>query len=151
MERNTFVVRRTDNDLQHFKYIKKKKVNGKWRYYYDIGPGYGIVDGQKMSSVKGYSKFQDLMGQDEKDRYDRAVNRVARAERNYIEKRNISKHDNNISYQTYVNAGISYTKARKAYMKTPLGKLKSIKNTIDNGRNKLADLLYKASIELRTH
>lgn len=23
------------NSLQHWKYVKKKKVNGKWRYYYD--------------------------------------------------------------------------------------------------------------------
>ena len=30
------VVRTGSNDeLQHWKYIKKKKVNGKWRYYYD--------------------------------------------------------------------------------------------------------------------
>ena len=26
--------RSKDEDLQHFKYVDKKKVNGKWRYYY---------------------------------------------------------------------------------------------------------------------
>lgn len=29
------VVRRSDDELMHWKYIKKKKVNGEWRYYYD--------------------------------------------------------------------------------------------------------------------
>lgn len=24
-----------ENELQHWKYIKREKVNGKWRYYYD--------------------------------------------------------------------------------------------------------------------
>lgn len=24
-----------DDELQHYKYIKREKVNGKWRYYYD--------------------------------------------------------------------------------------------------------------------
>lgn len=29
------VKRRSDDELQHFKYISKKKVNGKWKYFYD--------------------------------------------------------------------------------------------------------------------
>lgn len=29
------VVRRSDDDIKHWNYIKREKVNGKWRYYYD--------------------------------------------------------------------------------------------------------------------
>ena len=37
MQECTFVVRRTNrsDELQHWKYLKKEKKNGKWRYYYD--------------------------------------------------------------------------------------------------------------------
>lgn len=31
----------TDGELQHAKYIKKDRVNGKWRYYYDYNDGTG--------------------------------------------------------------------------------------------------------------
>lgn len=37
MSQQFYVIRKQDDDLEHraFKYIKKKKINGKWRYYYD--------------------------------------------------------------------------------------------------------------------
>ena len=31
------VMMSTGNELKHWKYIKKEKVNGKWRYYYNVG------------------------------------------------------------------------------------------------------------------
>ena len=31
------VIMSTGNELKHWKYIKKEKVNGKWRYYYNVG------------------------------------------------------------------------------------------------------------------
>lgn len=39
-----------NNELYHWKYVKKKKVNGKWRYYYDetgkgkIKKGFSVAD-----------------------------------------------------------------------------------------------------------
>lgn len=48
-----------DGELYHFKYIKKKKVNGKWRYYYD-------VDGAKKE-LNSYKKA--LSSKDEAERY----------------------------------------------------------------------------------
>ena len=61
------------NSLQHWKYKYKKRVNGKWRYFYDVGPagfdlgGNGLgKDGEPDSNVQSYTKFEDLIGQDEK-------------------------------------------------------------------------------------
>lgn len=38
MEKQYYAIRRGDNNqnsLKHWKYIKREKVDGKWRYYYD--------------------------------------------------------------------------------------------------------------------
>ena len=40
MSKQYYAIRRDDNNqnsLKHYKYIKREKVNGKWRYYYDDG------------------------------------------------------------------------------------------------------------------
>ena len=61
-----------DGELYHWKYIKKKRVNGKWRYYYD----------PKVSkSGKKYNPIQDLLGMDEKDNFEDAAEDVANKER----------------------------------------------------------------------
>lgn len=50
------VVRRTNshNELEHAKYIKREKVNGKWRYYYDHndGKGWSNKTGVEVSKTK---------------------------------------------------------------------------------------------------
>lgn len=37
MSKNTYILT-SDGELYHWKYIKREKINGKWRYYYDL-PG----------------------------------------------------------------------------------------------------------------
>ena len=49
----------------HHKYIKKKKINGKWRYYYES------KNGEKKYS-KVLSKLSDVIGEDEKDAFKKA-------------------------------------------------------------------------------
>lgn len=44
------------DELQHWKYIKKKKINGKWRYYYDTSQLDKFNYGDKETSVKRYTK-----------------------------------------------------------------------------------------------
>lgn len=52
MEQYYAVVRTGSNDeLKHWKYIKKKKVNGKWRYFYDQGE----VDKYKNQQKQQYT------------------------------------------------------------------------------------------------
>ena len=59
-------VTRQDTHLEHkaFKYLKKKKVNGKWRYYYD-------TDALK-SELNDYKKA--LSSEDEREAYMKATN-----------------------------------------------------------------------------
>lgn len=54
-----------NNELMHWKYIKKeKKSNGKWRYYYNNPP------------EKKYNFIEDILGVDERDAYNKAVDDV---------------------------------------------------------------------------
>lgn len=54
-----------NNELMHWKYIKKeKKSNGKWRYYYNNPP------------EKKYNVIEDILGVDERDAYKKAADDV---------------------------------------------------------------------------
>lgn len=54
----TGAMRSTSRDIKHWKYIKREKVNGKWRYYYDTE--------QLKNDIK------DKLGYDEKERMQEA-------------------------------------------------------------------------------
>lgn len=61
-----------DDELTHWKYIKKKKINGKWRYFYDkseldkFNKGYekttvkNLKNGDDIKITKKYKKTNDL-------------------------------------------------------------------------------------------
>lgn len=60
----------SDADLMHWKYkYKKKGPNGKWRYYYDVGPSHenDVNNPENNSNIQGYTKFQDMLGLDERE------------------------------------------------------------------------------------
>lgn len=103
----------SQNELKHWKYIKKKKVNGKWRYYYDI---------------------KDALGYDERDAFYKTAGEYIRAdeEAKKLTKRNKTSND---AAQARIYADKKRDEAKKAredFKKTPLGKLKiiEVKSTI---------------------
>lgn len=158
MERQYYAIRRDDSDhnsLKHWKYVKKKKVNGKWRYYYDI---------------------KDAMGYDERERYNQAISNVTNAEREKNQARDnynsVQKHYTDKYYRgeyvdlntgalkehvqphyeeevakhvtpmykkyeakeaQYTKAGQEFCKAKEEYMKTPLGKIDNLSYTVKKG------------------
>lgn len=133
----------SDDELCHYKYVKREKVNGKWRYWYDIGDA-GYIDGwtgKKPSRLKSYSKLEDLLGKDEQDRYNRATATTAQAEDRYNNTRNGDLVIANKYAKEYKKAGRNYTEAKTAFMKTPLGKLYQAKTSIKNGKKAIANLL----------
>lgn len=151
------VVRSGQNDeIRHWKYIKKYKKNGKWRYVYNVGSTGNKIDGEKQSPYREYSKLQDMLGYDERDS-------AAIADINYRRKSenatsyNHSQSKNPFYKQSesnklYKQADIAQKKASKAikrYYKTPLGKLDKLDDRIDEGRNIVANALSKLSKRIR--
>lgn len=157
------VVRRSDDELKHFKYIKREKKNGKWVYYYDT------------KSLK--NDVKDALGYDEREARDKAVkeNNKALAKAEYAKEQlnkvkagvasgeYFDKDNGNDSiiapYQEAYNkavaerdaAGDKAIKAVQSYAKTPLGRLDQAKETINAGKSVVSDLLYGLGKNRGTH
>ena len=122
-------------ERKNHKYLYKKNVNGKTRYFYDVGKAnwkngnHNIgEDGMETdSNIRGYTKIQDILGYDERDRRDRAVGRYE----------NANKEDS--------KEGKRALAAIKAYNKTPLGKIEkvstSLKISSETLKKKIKDIL----------
>ena len=142
-----------NGELYHaHKYITKKKVNGKWRYYYDLGEPLAVYDknGIKISSeprVKGYTKWQDIIGLDERDRAYRSkaeADRVKNLTRgNFATDEEYANKDKMIAQKT--------AKAKKdyeAYTKTLLGRIDSVKKAVNKGKKVVSKFLKKIAKRL---
>lgn len=142
------------NELYHaknHKYLYKKKVNGKWRYYYNIGKhAYG-----SDNTVRGYTKLQDVLGYDERDKMTRAISRYEDAVQYDVNKAaptaNKEKKEKlikrNEKHKKIFGRRASY--AIDAYFKTPLGKIDNAGRAIDRGRNAVANILERTSKKIR--
>lgn len=136
---DSFLGEEFSDELYHFKYVKKKKVNGKWRYYYDI---------------------KDALGYDERAAAGAAVYDYETKTRNanaYNEIRHdptrVKWYDQTKSDQKYKEAkaaGKVASDALTKYYKTPLGKIDKLDDKIDSARDMVADLLEKASKKIRS-
>ena len=138
--------------LQHWKYISKKKVNGKWRYYYDVGaPGAKIGGAQGPdtpgSNIKSYSKLEDVAGKDEKEAYARSIIAYNRAadKRDALSKGQYGSDEYKKAEQEALTAGKAVAEAKARYYKTPIGLVDKIDDQIDNGRKFIANLFTKAA------
>ena len=114
-----------DGELYHaHKYIKKKKVNGKWRYYYDVGEPTAETytwdkNGNKIridSRVKSYTKWQDLIGRDEQDAAARAGTAYEKADAR-TRGRTMTRTESELFNAIAVKKGEESIKAHKAYKK----------------------------------
>lgn len=147
----TFVVRRTGQDeLQHWKYVKKEKVNGKWKYYYswdelkkDAKNALGVNAKQNMNAVK------NVYNQTRKDADAARANAVKaqkKAEGVAYKKSLAGWATNNKAKKASAFAseaakisaakGREYLNAKAEYMKTPLGKLDQAKADVRSGYSK---------------
>lgn len=121
----------SNNELTHWKYIKKVKKNGKWRYYYD-----------KESRIKD---MKNKLGYDEAEKVKNAGLRKAKATKKLIEAENNLKKYNDgrlrqdfdsegnlisndkytkeyiLAKDTHTKMGEQYIKAKKELYKTPIG------------------------------
>lgn len=142
-----YVVRagESKNELCHWKYIKReKRPNGKWRYYYDTNQ---LKDDIGVDELKTYN--------DAKTRYENAVQNKQDADyklrtfERAMRDRSYKDYDYDRSHDLYRNSiywkettekrGSEYMSARSELMKTPIGKLTPVKETIEKGTEKLMD------------
>lgn len=138
MEKNTFVVRRTCNDLQHWKYVKKKKVNGKWRYYYDVKDALGYDERQKAAqAVYDYNRTTAAA---------RAYNKI-QSDPTRVKFYNQTKSDQ--LYKEADAAGKKASAALKKYYKTPIGKIDRLDDKIDSGRKAVSKVLNKLAKKIQ--
>lgn len=124
------------NDIQHFKYLKKKKVDGKWRYYYDVNHlknDLGFDEKEELKSAK-----RNLASA--KDAYDEQYKYTQNNWKSVMSDR---EHLKAVAYNTkritdnYDKAKRRVDKAVKEYNNTPIGKLE---NFVNEGKQNLKKL-----------
>lgn len=150
-EPNYYGVQKSDiqSSLQHFKYIKRVKKNGKWKYYYD-------TDSLKRD-------VKDVMGYDEKERMDIALKTKEKAEEdfrkaaknaemyedevisNIEDGKNLNKYSKPYwdTLEKALDAGEAYAKAQKEFNQTPLGAIKNVGGALDKAKNVVEKMLSK--------
>lgn len=122
-----------DSTLMHWKYIKRERVNGTWRYYYN--------EPKKDGQSKSYNKLQDAVGLDEYDRAAKATADYEAAKDKYDNygARDAETHEKLTSdrARTHVEA----MKAHEEFMKTPLAKVSLAKDAVGKLLKKIGSKL----------
>lgn len=138
MEYKAIIKSNSTSELTHWKYIKKKKVNGKWRYYYDVKDALGYDErANAANAIRNYNNA--------KDREKGYAQLPSKPEQ--VKWYNSEKHKQ-LSNETKV-AGKIASDAIQKYYKTPIGKLDKADDIIDKGRNIVAKLLNKLSNKIK--
>ena len=140
-------------ERKNHKYLYKKNVNGKTRYFYDVGKanwknGNSNIgeDGMETdSNIRGYTKVQDILGYDERDRRNRAVARYENANDTFENQKEMSYDDLENTNKEVIKEGKRSLAAIKAYNKTPLGKIEKVSTSLKIGseilKKKIKDIL----------
>lgn len=139
-----------EDEMMHWKYIYKKKVNGKWRYYYDVGDA-GYIDGytgKKPSRIVGYSWLEDKLGKDEQERSRRASAVYERADKASTNRSYSSASEMRKTQARVAELGKKAIEANQEYMKTPLGQLEKAQNTIKKVKKAVSNWFKKLANKL---
>ena len=136
-------VKRTDSDITHWKYIKREKKNGKWKYYYKKN-----AINSNNSGIKNVIK--DKLGYDEKERLEASEANLKKRTDEFLkaEKDLYDKYDGYIygfgnQYETKYKEEFAklyaatehYMMSKESYNRTPIGKIDNFKKEIDSGKN----------------
>ena len=129
----------TADELMHFKYVKREKVHGKWRYYY-TNPKTG-----ETKDVLGYGKRDALLRAKRNYKYAEGQASVINKQQNG-ETRDEVNEANAKKYKAMREVRLAY----EAYKKTPLGKVYQAKMKIDDGRAAIGKLFENTAKKLKT-
>lgn len=137
MSENTYILT-SDGELYHWKYIKRERVNGKWRYTYPSSSKRNSIG----SAKKSYNWIEDKLGIDEYDRYVAAGKAKSQAKLALSKSHQATTFSETMksyksAYTKYAKAGEEYVKAKKEFYNTPYGKLKKFGNSVKRGMKKV--------------
>lgn len=156
MSYKAVVTRRSNDELQHFKYIKREKKNGKWKYYYDVKDAMGYDERSAMNLAKKSRDVQKNYTDLVRREYEETASKVASGE--YFDKDNGNdsivkpyRDKYTKALESQYDKSAEYAKALQAYQKTPLGKLEKAAMQIDKGKQKVEDLMKKMTKKLGIH
>lgn len=147
MEYRAVVKRKSDNELMHYKYIKRERgKNGKWRYYYDVKDALGYDERKQYQDDKAYLDMYTKMGKETWKDTERVYEEtekdgIVTDNEKYIRSQVLDNHmyyeDNKKHYEELVKRSLS------AYENTPLYKVESAKERINSGVKSLKKILGK--------
>ena len=138
------------DELTHWKYIKRYKKNGKWRYVYNVGTTGDKINGETESPYREYSKLQDMLGYDERDaaaisdvKYRRKQENAMNYNHSQGENSSYSQMKSDRYFKEAERLGKRASEDMQRYYKTPIGKIDRFDDYIDKGRSKVAKALTK--------
>lgn len=133
---------------KNHKYLKREWKNGRWHYYYSTNYD---------KSLRGTARR--LIGADARGYANEKIGEYERSKANADGYNEIQADPIRKKYYTQSKANelredadLKGKLARQAidrYYKTPLGQVQKAKDMIENGRNKVADILSSASKKIR--
>ena len=145
---STFYIK--DGELYHWKYIKREKVNGKWRYYYkddDVDKARDELNAARKKREFA-SKYRDeVIAYNSKqikknnEEHDAKYKDVVERDKNWPE-----LFDKNKNYIESANKAKGYSQEAAEKLSAAESKYKSVKKKYDvSAGHKVADLLNSAS------
>jgi hypothetical protein len=146
------------NDLTHWKYIKREKVNGKWRYYYkDDKTGRDTYVKKPDLKTKVTAAVQDKLGYDEREAaknatvaYQNATKQLATVRKNDDYKDPMQKvHDEQKSIDKYKKSLTKYEQTRKAYAQTPLSKIENLAAKVEKSKAAIKNAANKTLSQIK--
>lgn len=131
---NYYAITKSDPsaELTHWKYIKREKVNGKWRYQYDK---------EKLKDDLGFDELEDY--NEAKQIHETGLQvykETSKREGDGVLESLVKAAANSYAKSTLDYTGKKYLESRSKLMKTPIGKLVAAKETIEKGANAISKL-----------
>lgn len=133
---------------KNHKYIKREWKNGRWHYYYSTNYD---------KSLRG--TIRRVSGADARDYANEKIRDYNRSKANSEGYSEIKSDPERVKWykeskekalrDDAAAKGALASKAIRDYYKTPLGQVQKAKDIIENGRNKVADILDSASKKIR--
>lgn len=133
---------------KNHKYLKREWKNGRWRYYYSTNYDKslrGTIRRISGADARGYAN--EKIGEYERSKAN--ADGYNKIQTDPIRKKYYTQSKANELYEDAYLKGKLARQAIDRYYKTPLGQVQKAKDIIENGRNKVADILDSASKKIR--